>query len=364
MLLALTLMGCGGPDIADERIDHAACAGIDLIDQDGRPVVGVENMLIVPEARAAILSAYDRRAVAAAIDEDAESLPTGGLYRLALDPRPKGQARVVRLAGPPVERPHGIALGGAPGARSLHIIERRYVREEKAWTLKPMLVEATLESDAAALRDSRSQAFPPDACAPNDLDWTPERGLFISNDHQRCEGLSRMMEDVLALRRGTLLRYAQGRFSQRREGLAYANGVAFDARHDDLLVAATRANAVHVLPLDTDRPEPASIRLDAAPDSLSFDEKGALYVAAHPSLFSYAAFRAGWFGREHAPSRVYRIDRETDGIARVSLIFDDPEGALLSGATGVAATGDLLLISGGYDDHILLCDLEAGRTAS
>lgn len=354
-LLAPLLAGCGGPDINDARIDHRACRSIRLADESGAPIRGVENMAFLPDHDMLLLSAYDRRAVGAAIEAGADILPTGGLYRIALADLAAGRSVAAKLEGP-VLRPHGLAVGGGPEGRDIHVIERHYRKDAGEWMLAPQLVEASLPSGASGLVAARITDFPADICAPNDLDWTPA-GLFISNDHESCRGLPRLLEDMFALARARVVRFRDGRFSTRLEGLVYANGVAYDDRDDSILVAETRAEAIRILPLDERMPEPEVIALDAAPDSLSFDEQGRLYIAAHPDLFAYAAFRGGWFGRGTAPSRVYRITRAPEGVVEVALVFDDPEGALVSGATGVAARGDLLVISGGYDDRIALCHL-------
>ncbi len=119
-------------------------------------------------------------------------------------------------------------------------------------------------------------------------------------------------------------------------GLAFANGIA------GLWVAETRASRLHHL---LDRP----VSVPGGPDNLTWGPEGGIVAALHPSMVQIAAYRHGYAGA--APTRIVRVRPDRS----VEVLFDDPDGALLSGATVGLLAGGTLVAGSAIDAGLLVC---------
>jgi len=358
-VLLLVVTACsqdeGGPAATD-------CRSIALYDERGARVSGVED-LAVDHARGLVyLSAHDRRAVARERDTEAGPLTTGGLFIMSVSPdlRPGGDVARLPLPGAEALRPHGIALGDArEGHRHLHVIDRRYERRNGHWTLVPQHLVIGLDRTGLRARHAETTAMPEALCSPNDL-ATAEGAVYVTNDHGACGGAGRVLEDVLALSAAFVMRLADGAAARIAGDLAFANGIAVNAGEHMLTVAETRAEAMTRIDLK-DGGKRQRIALPGAPDNITRAADGGLIVALHPDLLRFAAFRAGWPGAEHAPSRVVRLRTGDGQKTEVERLFDDPDGRLVSGATVAAEIAGWLLVAGGYGDRMAVCRLPEDR---
>ena len=375
-LLLAALGGCGDGAAPAPVVPLSACMRVDLADPDGRPIVGIED-LAVDHARGRLyLSAYDRRAVARERDRKAGPETTGGLYMLDLATPLAGTAtaRPLRSAAGEAlpQRPHGIALyiSKSTGERQLFAIERRYERIDGEWRRRPELAVLTLAGDGTTVEGVAHLRLPPELCSPNDLTPTLS-GILITNDHGACGGIERKFEDAFGLDAAFVARLTPAGMETAVRKLRFANGIAVAHRPDgeeELVVAATRADALFTFPIDvrdrTRREARQILRIDAAPDNITLGPDGALYVAVHPRLFRYALFRGHWFGVDHAPSAVLRLRYDGTGTLAAERFFADPDGDLISGATVAAVDRGRLFLGAAFDDHLAVCTLPDAAGAS
>ena len=287
------------------------------------------------------VSAYDRRAVEKAAGRRREALPQGGLYAVSLealfDPQTE-QLTVSSLADPADIagglRPHGISYDAAN--HELVFINRTYAREGRKWVMTPRLQRIGANGEVYVGRAEAAH------CAANDVAADGE-GVVASFDHGAC-GFGAGLENVFGLKRSGVARNGEALFERAR----FANGVAH-APDGDLVVAATRENALIVLDAETFS-ESARIALPGGPDNLTVAHDGGLVAATHPSLFSLMLNRK--FGARTAPSRIVKADPETGAV---DILFDDPSGKIFSAATVGVETEAGLAAGSVTDEGLLVC---------
>ena len=283
------------------RFAPGDCRQVALSDpRTGRAVIGVEDMALAPDGTL-ILSAHDR------LDP---AWPDGGVYGLRLR-GPAAGAALRRLDAPRsgVFRPHGIALD--PEMRRLAVINRVGVgaaRVEIGW-LGPN------GWDPDQLVEDRR------LCRANDLTFRG-RVVVATLDRADCGVSLRDLSPWAAT--GALARLGPAGLTFETTGLRFPNGI------DGQAVAESRAGAIRLGP-------GAGLMVPGAPDNLTRDHEGALIAALHPSLLRLFLMRQGVLRR--AGSRIVRIEGQV-----IEMLFDDPRGQVISGATvGMLADGRLLI---------------------
>ena len=91
------------------------------------------------------------------------------------------------------------------------------------------------------------------------------------------------------------------------------------------------------------------MEVPGGPDNLNWDGLGGLIVALHPSLFRVGAYLYGY--NDTAPSRIVRVDLDRN----LEVLFDDPAGALFSGASVAVLSGGVLVAGSVRDAGLLVC---------
>ena len=308
------------------------CQRVVLADTgSGRPIVGIEDMALLPDGNTLILSAMDRLAR----ERRPETAPEGGLFEVSLKRLAAGEAWAAPIVRPGAIEgglfPHGIAVS-SDGERLAFI--NRGINRGRDGTVS--IVGGTLRRGAFSLRATRTD---PLFCRANDLAFFGDGAmeLRVTLDRSDC-GLSwadlkpgSTTGRVISVNLGGL---APPKVEQ--TGLAFANGIA------GLYVAETRASRLyHRL----DRP----VDLPGGPDNLTWDGLGGLIAALHPSLFRLAAYRYGY--HDTAPSRIVRVDLDRN----VEVLFDDPAGEVFSGASVAVLSGGVLVAGSMRDAGLLVC---------
>lgn len=319
------------------RFALADCDRVALTDtESGRTLVGAEDMALMPDGDTLIVSAHDRLALARRPD----AAPEGGLYQVSLTRLAAGQGWATPLVpSSSVEGglfPHGIAVSG-DGAR-LALVNRG--RDGTT-----SIIAGDLGPGVFTPRHRRGGR---EVCRANDLDFTGQAptSLRVTLDRADC-GVSwaDLRPGATTGRVIALDPAGAAPPSVEADGLAFANGIA------GMWVAETRsARLSHLL----DRP----LSLPGGPDNLTWDETsdgaGGLVAALHPSMLQIAVYIAGY--ASSAPSRIVRVARDRS----VEVLFDDPVGALFSGAT-VGLLRDGVLVAGSVlDAGVMVCRKAAG----
>lgn len=348
--LAATLLGAAAAALwmlrpvapLEARFAHADCRRLAVTDAEtGAPVVGIEDLAVAADGARIYLSAYDRLASAAYLAGEGPLRP-GRIYRIpatALDARAVAAEGVGALAETgPWFWPHGFALIEGAEADEVVFVRRGAAGGADGRRARVQLARARFAHDAppGAARVTDVATGGMELCQANDL-AASEAGLVVAIDARPCGAT-----DVLT-RSGALARIdPAGGAEIVAEDLAFANGVA--ATSAGLAAAETRGGRVRLLEQGRAIPTPGG------PDNLTVDADGALIAALHPRLPRLGLYRYGW--TERAPSRVVRIDVRSGAV---EALFDDPSGALFSGATVAAMAGERLVAGSVRDAGLLVC---------
>lgn len=315
------------PDALPARFTLDDCAHIQLTDSGtGLPVVGVEDMELLPDGETLVLSAAN----ALALERRPSRAPEGGLYEVSLPRLTDGS----NWASPLI--PAGTVVGGLfPHGLAVSDDGRRIAFVNRSRDGGVSVVDGTLSAGSFTTRATRSD---PELCRANDLMFAGEgQALRLTLDRGHC-GISWADLKPGSTSGRVVSLDTAGTAPPRIEetGLSFANGIA------GLWVAETRAFRLHHR---LDR----AVDLPGGPDNLTYDGLGGLIVAVHPSIPRAAAYLHGW--RDNAPSRLLRVDIDR----RIEVLFDDPLGELFSGASVGVLAGGVLVAGSVLDSGLLLC---------
>ncbi|HUF87251.1 MAG TPA: hypothetical protein VMM59_07710 [Thermohalobaculum sp.] len=316
------------PAALPARFAPEDCARLALTDTaTGQPVVGVEDIAPLPDGDTMILSALDRLA----LRRRPQSAREGGLYQVSLARLAAGDgwARPLVPAGSIAGglRPHGIAV--SDDGERLALVNR-------ARDGTTSIIVGALGSGAFSPRHARTDAA---FCRANDLDFTGTgpMTLRVTLDRADCGVAWADLRPGASTGRVIRLDLAGGGAPEvETGGLSFANGIA------GLWVAETRASRLHHL---LDRPVP----LPGGPDNLTWDERGGLVTALHPSMLQIAAYLFGYSGS--APTRVVRVAPDRG----VEVLVDDPHGDVFAGATVAVLRGGVLVAGSAADAGVMVC---------
>jgi hypothetical protein len=351
-------------DAADGAVGPGACQRLALVDGGtGEPVRGAEDLVIDRATGEVYLSAYDRWALADALDADAARLPQGGIYTVPLMTLRRQPERLPlrRLAGKDGRdlHPHGLTFHRGGDGAELIAINHAYRRSGGDWARRTRLEVYTVTADGLSHRRS---ARHPKLCQTNSLTALSPEDLLVTRTHGACGRSGTWLENVLGLDRAqvllaTLAGSPEIAVETLADDIGYANGIALSPDGATLAVAATRDAELRlydVARLLTGVGEALLRRIEVpgGPDNLSWSPDGRLIAAVHPSLFAVALAKYRWFGRRRAGSQVIAVTPETGDV---EVLLHDPDGRLLNTATAAAVVDDMLIVSGVLDDALLVC---------
>lgn len=318
-VFVMALMGVwllAPPGSLPARFKHGDCRRVPLADPvTGQPITGAEDFALLPDGDTLILTAYDRRDPAR---------PNGGLYRISLWLLGTGGAtQPVALGGPFGSfRPHGVAV--SQNGERLALVNRPSEGPVE-------VLSGPLQADRWIPDDRLST---PALCRANDVAFAPDGALDVSLDRRDCGPSLRDLAPWSVSGRRMIV--TRDGLAQRQDGLQFANGLLSDA------VAETRGQRI--------RTDALSIPVPGGPDNLTRSADGRIVAALHPRMFLTWLGLSGWLDR--IPSRAVAADPAT---GRIEVLFDDPHGALFSGATVAVLAGERLVLGSAIDQGILVC---------
>lgn len=301
-------------------------------------VIGAEDVTIDRTSGVAFLSADDRRATLAGRPQ------RGEIY--TLDLRNPEARPVPRTRGIPEKfHPHGISLWRSPqGSLRLFAINHLTPVDHRVEVYD-------VEPEGLIHRESITY---PELTSPNDLAAVGPREFYASNDRGYPEpGWRQTLEAYLQLPWASVSHFAEGRSRLVVEGLAFANGVNVSADGNTVYVAECLGRAIHFYERNRatgDLRWQRTVSLDSCPDNIEVDERGQLWVAAHPKLFNLLAHAAD--PEKLAPSQVLRIDPQSGLVEEVFL----DSGKLISAASTAAVAGGQMVIGAIFDPKVVVCE--------
>jgi len=295
-------------------------------------VAGPEDMAVDRASGRVFISSLDRRA------EDAR----GAIHIFdPADPLAAAGWRDMTGGAPAAFEPLGLDYFEADGVRRLFVVNAVNNAVE---------IFDVAEDGALTHLDTKAERR---LTSPNSVAAVGVDKFYVTNDikagRQSALGTAQFL---LRGAEGDVLYFDGVAWSVSATGLRFANGVVVSDDGARLYVAETTGKSVRIFNRDgasgalSDYDKAAT---PFAPDNLTIDASGALWVAGLPKPLTLP--RHGSNPAALAPSAVLRID-ETGATT----VYRD-DGSELSASTVAARIGDALLIGALYEQKFLLCDL-------
>jgi arylesterase/paraoxonase len=271
-----------------------------------------------------------------------------GIYTLKLgDPN----AQPVRLAGTSASfHPDGISLfRAADGSLTLMA-----VNHENATQSSINVFEVSVANGVAALHeigDIESDRL----ISPNDLVAVSKTQFYVTNDHGSHTPFGAKLENYLMLPRANVLYFDGNVFKEAVTGLVFANGINVSPDGNHLYVAETMAHRIQTFvrdPFSGKLTPDVTFTLPAGPDNIDIDEKGDLWVAAHPKLFDVVTYLGD--ASKPSPSEIFRMPVKVGEPQYAQLIYADLGHQIGAASVGATANGHLF-IGTFLDSKILDC---------
>lgn len=296
----------------------------------------------LPKPARIFVSSQNRRA----LDEAGEFAQGGTIFQLSLEPGavPEPMTLAERDALP--FHPHGIAAVARAPFPLLYVINH------------PVHHSHVIEIFEVRMKELRfvRRLRSPLLISPNDLVALPDGHIYVTNDHGTEQGVSRLLEDLLALRKSNVVRYDGVTWRIAAENIAFANGIAVSQSGDRLFVGSSRDRGIYVysrLAGGALNDAPRFVDLNSGADNLMWETPEWLNVAAHPSALDFLAHARD--SASPSPSEVFRVHAETLRVARV---YRDP-GTQISASSTALVMANRLLVSQVFEDFAISCDAPA-----
>jgi hypothetical protein len=321
------------------------CRHVDVLDaESGRRLVGIEDLVHHPPSDTLILSVHDRWA-------DRDGLPgANGLYSVPVSGLSSGSGAVQgRSLTARAVRPHGVALREAgPDVWRLAVIDHRHYHVELAADGSPGTViddfEVSGNGELSFVRSTGGAGL----CPANDLDWLDGDRVLVTLDRANCGGVARFLELSLAQWNGRLasIDLSTGETRILAEDLGFPNGVQVDGG----AASVTLSREKRLVRYDLPSMREVGSRPLAGGDNLARDSRGRLLAAAHPDLMTFGLYSLRVWSYDTAPSLLLAFQESNSAV-----ILDDPDGAVISGATSVVEAGGRYVAGAAFDAGLAVC---------
>jgi len=296
-------------------------------------LAGPEDLVVDPLSGLVFVSSLDRRSKTA----------RGGIYRVdPLDPLSDRGWRDATAGEPEAFRPAGLDFFGADQGQRLFVVNEAGPAIE--------IYEADANGALSHLKTVSEKRL----TSPNNIAAVSADTFYVTNDV--TAGRHTWLGAIQFLTRskqGQVLMYRDGVWSVAADGLQFANGVALSADQETLYVSESAGKQVRIFDRDpeTGALTPQSVvKLPIAPDNLSLDADGSLWIAGMPKPLALPGHERnpGYL----APSEVMRL--APDGS--IDRVYAD-DGSELSASSTAAHVADKLMVGAIYDSKFLLCEL-------
>ena len=298
-------------------------------------IAGAEDITVSKQDAFAIISSTDRKKLPTTEEE------FGGLYLLDL----KTDDYILKKLTADFKKPfapHGISMLKVDSTYKImavnhtpngHTLEVFSLKDEQ------LTFEETLNNDLMI--------------SPNDVVMIDENHFYFTNDHKYTQGIGRLAEDYAGLSISNVIYFDGENYKEVASGIAYANGINYDAKRKLLFVASPRKFKVKVYSKNEDGSLNFIEDIDCGTgvDNIEFDSDGNLWIGAHPNLLRFAAYAKG--NKETAPSEIIKINYKGKGDYSIEKVFID-DGKNMSASTVAAPYKDLLITGNVMDSHFLI----------
>jgi arylesterase/paraoxonase len=312
-------------------------------------LTGVEDLVIDHESGFVFFSATDRRALFAG-----QKPSSAGIY-LGLYDRPELTPQNLTPSLGDTFRPHGISLyRGAGGAKTLAA-----VNHPQADVSEVMLFDVIEErpNGGAPVVSLKLRATVKDALMPsaNDVHLVGPSQFYATIDRGSRTALGKQMETWFALPRSSVAYWDGAKMTIAAEGLKYANGINGTPDGSMIYVAETLGFQVRFYARDAETgtlTEKDHLYFGTGLDNIDLDEKGNLWIAAHPHLLDFVAHAGD--AKKLSPSQVLRITAPSAEKGEARQVYLNA-GEEISGSSVAAVHNGRMLVGSVFEPKYLNC---------
>ncbi len=299
------------------------------------PIAGAEDITVSASDSFALISSTKRKTLPPEEEE------FGGLYLMDL----KTGDLKVKYMTPFLSKsfaPHGIsllktndgykvmAINHTPEGNTIEV----FILKNDSLIFERSLVDASIKS-------------------PNDIVMIDENHFYFTNDHGYPKGIGKILEEYLGLSVSNVVYFDGMSYREVANGIAYANGINFDAKRNLIFVASPRKFLIKVYSKKQDGSLEfiEDIPCGMGVDNIEFDTDGNLWVGGHPNLLRFSAYAKG--RKETSPSEIIKINYKSKNNYTVENIYTN-DGNTMSASTVAASFGDIILAGNVKDSKFLI----------
>ena len=256
--------------------------------------------------------------------------------------------------------PHGISLYQLDSnSYRLLVVNHVTTGKEAVSSMDPETYHSIEEYHLQGTQLTHTRTFDgPLVFSPNDVVIIDEERFYFTNDHGSKTKLGLIAEDYLGFKRSNVVYYDGSDYKMVDEGIAYANGINYDAGRKLLFVASPRDFLVKVyavqddgsLEFETDVP------CDSGVDNIELDTEGKIWIGSHPKLLAFSSYAAG--SSPYAPSEIITIEYNAPDDYEVSSVYVSDGKDMSASTTAIPFQGKIYL-GNVMDDHFIILDQNA-----
>jgi hypothetical protein len=270
-----------------------------------------------------------------------------GIYALALN----GTGRLTRLSGAPKDfHPRGIGLYRSPDGSGVFLLA---VNKRASGRFSIDSFEITNPATAPALV-SQGTIGSGLLTDPQDVAASGAGSFYVSNGIAMPAFLRRLA-DWGAVPGSSILHFNSMMFRTAAEDVYGARGLLLSPDGNHLLVASMTTRSLQSFSREMmtgNLTEGGSLTLDVAPEKLSLDNRGEVWVAGHVSLNQWRDF---FTDADHRPpSQVFRVALASGVPQQAQFVYGNAGGDIAAAGIAVSA-GKRLLIGSPLDGKLLDC---------
>jgi arylesterase/paraoxonase len=271
--------------------------------------------------------------------------PRDGIYVLGED------GKLTKLAGAPKDfHPRGIGSYRSPDGSGIFLMAVNR-RASGRFSIDSFEVTNPQTNPALVAQGTIEGGLLND---PQDVAAAGPGAFYVSNNSAKqsfVKGLASW--GVLP---GSSILYFNGMvFKPVAEDLYGARGLVLAPDGNHLLVASLTSRSLKSFsrdPFGGNLTEAGSLTLAAAPDKITLDAQGSVWVAGHANLLTWRSFTAD--PQKRAPSQIFRVSLLSGVPQEAAQVYGD-DGKQIAAASIAAVHGKRLLIGSSLDDKLLDC---------
>ncbi len=270
-----------------------------------------------------------------------------GVYALPLN----GTGRLTKLSGTPRDfHPRGIGLYRSPDGSGVFLlaVNRRSVGR---YSIDSFEITNPATAPALVSQGTIGSGLLTD---PQDVAASGMGSFYVSNGIAMPAFLRRLA-DWGAVPGSNILHFNGMMFRVAAEDVYGARGLALTPDGNHLLVASLTTRSLRSFTremMSGNLTEGGSLTLDVAPEKLSLDSRGEVWVAGHVSLIQWRDFLTDPDHRP--PSQVFRVAIASGEPQQAQFVYGNAGGDIAAAGIAVSA-GKRLLIGSALDGKLLDC---------